>query len=308
MTTDVKIPPISCITIVPAYNEADKIQEVVTSLRNIEAELDVIGVYQSIYIIDDGSEDGTADVAEKAGSDKVIRHKTNLGLGAAVRTGLTVARNEGADIVVKLDADLQHDSSDILSLIQPILLKESNIVYGNRFSRIQYRMPFVRRMGNTVFTALMRWLTGWPLHDSQPGIFADDKLYLSEFFLPGDYNYTQQILLDAYHKGFQFSHVDVTFRKRKTGTSFISFRYPFKVLLQIITVIVGIKPMLVFVPIGLFFMLVSICVSGYQLCIYISGLADKPIQNVNLVIGTSLFGLQTLFFGILADLIIRMKK
>ena len=262
---DSPLPPkMTCITIVPAYNEVDGIREVIHSLRNMDEKLDAIGVQQSIYVIDDGSEDGTADVAEEAGSDRVFHHKTNLGLGAAVRTGLTAARNEGADIVVKLDADFQHDSNDILSLIQPILSKSSNIVYGNRFSRIQYRMPLVRRIGNIVFTKLMRWLTGWPLYDSQPGMFAADRMYLREFFLPGDYNYTQQILLDAYHKGFQFSHVDITFRKRNSGRSFISFKYPFKVFLQILMVIVSIKPILIFMPIGLFLLFVSACIFGYE--------------------------------------------
>ena len=301
-------PKMTCITVVPAYNEVDGIRRVITSLRNIDEKLDAIGVHQSIYVIDDGSGDGTADAAEEAGADRVFRHRTNLGLGAAVRTGLTAARNEGADIAVKLDADFQHDSDDILSLIQPILSKESNIVYGNRFSRIQYRMPLVRRVGNIVFTKLMRRLTGWPLYDSQPGMFAADRAYLREFFLPGDYNYTQQILLDAYHKGFQFSHVDITFRKRTSGKSFISFRYPFRVFLQIIMIIVSIKPMIIFAPIGLFILFVSACISGYQLFTYINGASDKPIQSVNLVLGTSFVGLQTFFFGILAELIIRMKK
>src|SRR5690606_15584467 len=108
-------------------------------------------------------------------------------------------------------------------------------------ARITYKMPFVRRVGNWVFTRLMAWLTGWPLKDSQPGIFAVDRSYLECFYMPGDYNYTQQILLDAYHKGLRFQHADVTFRSRVSGKSFVSFRYPFKVLPQILMVLVGVK-------------------------------------------------------------------
>ena len=64
----------------------------------------------------------------------------------------------------------------------------------------------------------MRWLTDWPLKDSQPGIFAVNKTFLKNFYLPGDYNYTQQILLDAYHRNLRFSHVFVSFNKRKEGS------------------------------------------------------------------------------------------
>ena len=147
-----------------------------------------------------------------------------------------------SDIAVKFDADLQHNPNDIPAMIEPILNDRADIVYGNRFHKISYKMPFVRKIGNKIFTGLMRWLTGWPLHDSQPGILAVNLSYLEVFNLPGDYNYTQQILLDAYLKGLRFEHVSVQFQKRETGKSFISMKYPFKVFPQILMVIIGIKP------------------------------------------------------------------
>ena len=98
-------------------------------------------------------------------------------------------------------------------------------------------MPVIRKMGNKVFTKLMSVLNKWPLKDSQPGIFAVNRDYLDVFNLPGSYNYTQQILLDAYHQGMRFAHVPVTFRKRTTGESFVSMRYPFKVLPQLLIII-----------------------------------------------------------------------
>jgi glycosyltransferase involved in cell wall biosynthesis len=238
----------------------------------------------------------------------VIRHRVNQGLGAAVRSGLTAARAGGADIVVKFDADLQHDPADIAALLAPILGDEADVVYGNRFERLEYAMPWVRRAGNALFTRLMRWLTGWPLRDSQPGIFAVDRAYLEGFYLPGDYNYTQQILLDAYHRGLRFAHVPVAFRRRATGESFVSYRYPFKVLPQIVMVLAGVRPMKVFAPIGLAFLAVALGVFGWELAVWVRGEAARPVENVNLVLGTGLFGLQTLFFGILAELIVRRPR
>ena len=106
---------------------------------------------------------------------------------------------------------MQHTAKDIDKIIEPLIGNYSDIVYGNRFKKISYKMPFIRRIGNKLFTGLMKKLTNWDLKDSQPGIFAVNKNYLNIFRIPGDYNYTQQILLDAYHKQMRFTHVDVSF-------------------------------------------------------------------------------------------------
>jgi len=292
------------IVLIPAYNEAERIGETVRQVRALAPRLEGVGYGLQIYVINDGSSDRTAVLATEASADRVLRHPVNRGLGAAVRTGLTAARAADADIAVKFDADLQHDPGDILELIGPILRDEAELVYGDRFQRIEYRMPAVRRWGNRAFTGLMRWMTRWPLRDSQPGIFAADATYLRVFHLPGDYNYTQQILVDAYHKGMRFAHVPVAFRSRTTGRSFISMRYPFKVLPQILMVLVGVRPMRIFVPIGSLFLLIGVCVAAYQLATWFAGHTSKPIESVNLVLGSTLFGLQTLFFGILAQLVV----
>lgn len=297
------------VVIIPAWNEAGRIAETVSVLRKSLGSIE--GSECSIFVIDDGSSDSTRGIAEAAGAERVLSHKSNRGLGAAVRTGLTAARNAGADICIKFDADLQHDPADIPALIQPIIEDAADIVYGNRFARIEYKMPFIRSIGNRVFRQLMRWLTHWPLKDSQPGIFAVARSYLDIFSLPGDYNYTQQILLDAYLKGLRFEHVDVAFRSRKTGKSFISLKYPFKVLPQILMVLIAVRPLRVFVPVGLFFLAIAtgvFCVEVAQWFWGPEGAYDKPVRSANLVLGTGLFGLQTLFFGCLAELIVFTRR
>lgn len=296
------------VVIVPAYDEADRISETIEALRKSTAELVSSGIDTSIFVIDDGSRDETTSLASAAGADRVIRHRINQGLGAAVRTGLTAARNAGADLVVKFDADLQHDPSDIPALIDPILTDEADVVYGNRFDRIEYRMPLVRRVGNRVFTALMQWLTRWPLRDSQPGILAVGRAYLERFHLPGNYNYTQQVLLDAYHRGLRFAHVPVAFRERETGQSFVSLKYPFKVLPQIFWLLVGVRPMKIFGSVGLLFLAVASGVLLWDISRWMAGVYAKPAQHVNAIIGFGLFGLQTLFFGVLAHLIIMQRS
>jgi glycosyltransferase involved in cell wall biosynthesis len=296
------------VVMIPAFNEEERVGQAVTAVREEKENLRKAGYDQHIYVVDDGSTDKTLEICRSADIDRIVRHKLNQGLGAAVRSGLKAARQDGADIVVKFDADLQHDPKDIVDLVQPIKDDTADVVYGNRFERIEYDMPFVRKTGNKVFTGLMRWLTKWPLQDSQPGIFAVSSSYLSVFHLPGDYNYTQQVLLDAYHKGMRFDHASVAFRKRETGKSFVSLKYPFRVIPQIIMVLVSVRPMRIFGTIGLLFILLGASVFFVEIGIWALDDAIKPIRSVNLVMGSMLFGLQTLFFGILAQLIVEMKK
>ncbi len=296
------------IVVVPAYNEAERIRDTIKALRAISGKMKKRGIDFRVYVVDDGSKDDTRAVAQAAGADRILRHKINQGLGAAIRTGLTAAERDAADIVIKFDADLQHDPNDIFNLIKPILEDSADVVYGNRFNRIEYRMPFVRHIGNKVFTGLMRFLTGWPLKDSQPGIFAINRDYLGVFSLPGDYNYTQQILLDSYHKGMRFAHVDVSFRKRVTGKSFISLKYPFKVGFQILMVLVIVEPMKIFGTIGLLFLSSGLVVFLVELTLYLLGDNPKPVVHVNAVLGCLFMGLQTFFFGLLAEIIKKMSR
>ena len=294
--------------VIPAYNEQDMIANVITELKKIKSKINAAGFNYRILVVNDGSKDKTLELAKSAGADEIVNHKVNKGLGAAIRSGLRAARDLGSDIAVKFDADLQHDPEDILELIKPIVNDESDIVYGKRFDRIEYKMPFIRRTGNIVFTTIMKMLTGWPIEDSQPGIFAVNKDYLSVFRLPGDYNYTQQVLLDAYHNSMRFAHVPVRFKKRKTGRSFVSLKYPFKVSYQILILILSFKPMRIFGSIGLFMLLGAAAIFGTEIVRFFMELGDKPVVHVNAVLGLGLTGIQFLFFGLLAELIVAIDR
>ena len=108
------------VVIVPAYNEEKTIRDTLVGLFSIKPDLNKLGYELKIYVINDGSTDKTEKLANEYEEVLVITNKKNKGLGAAVRTGLFSANNINADIVVKYDADLQHEPFDILALIKPI--------------------------------------------------------------------------------------------------------------------------------------------------------------------------------------------
>ena len=299
----------SVLVIVPAWNEEESIAQVLNGLQACAGRLAGQDVSLSVCVIDDGSTDGTAEAVRRAGADHVLTHRSNQGVGAAVRSGLGYARDHGFDLVVKLDADGQHDPADIPALIAPVLEDRADLVFGDRFPRMTYRMPWVRRWGNAFFRSLMQWLlSGWQVRDSQPGMFAASRTYLDRFFLPGDYNDPQQILLDAYLKGMRFTQVPVTFRARESGVSFISFKYPFKVLPQILLLLVMVRPLKVFLPLAGLFLAVALGVFGFELALWLLGSTSKPVEHANLVLGLALFGINTGYFGLLAELLVRYRS
>lgn len=300
-------PARTLVIVVPARDEAPVIAQTVAALRALDPTLAAAGLRSLVFVVDDASGDDTRSLALAAGADRILRHQPHRGLGAAVRTGFHAALQAGADLAVKIDADLQHDPAEIPALVAPLLRDEADLVYGNRNGRIGYAMPVVRRVGNAVFTRIMRALTRWPLKDAQPGILAVNRAYLERFHLPGDYNYTQQLLLDAYHRGLRFAHVPVSFQPRRAGRSFVGLSYPFRVLGLILMVLVGVRPLVVFLPVALAFLGAALALFGWEAARWLGGRAHKPVEHVNLISGLGLFGVQTLFFGLLADLVVRTR-
>jgi glycosyltransferase involved in cell wall biosynthesis len=146
------------IAVIPAYNEVTRIAAVVKQARPY---------VNDILVVDDGSTDGTAKAARDAGAI-MLQHVENCGAGAATMTGIAGARAMGAEVLITLDADGQHDPEDIPALLQPVRDGRVDIVFANRFGQRNH-IPFVRRLFNGIgnfvtFAATGRWVS-----DSQCG-------------------------------------------------------------------------------------------------------------------------------------------
>lgn len=155
--------------VIPAYNEAEKIGDVV---RSSAAFVD------TVFVVDDGSTDATADVARDAGAT-VLRHVQNAGAGAATMTGLEAARRATFDVVVTLDADGQHNPDDIPALLEPIRDGQVDIVFANRFGQ-RNKIPFIRRVFNGLGNIVTFFATGSWIPDSQCGLKAFGPKALSQ--------------------------------------------------------------------------------------------------------------------------------
>ena len=146
-------PPI--VALIPAYREAPRVAAVVTGAL----------VHLPVVVVDDGSDDGTADVAEAAGAT-VIRQVPNQGKGAALRAGFRHALALGCEAVVTLDADGQHDPAEIPAFLAAWTARHAPLVIGRRTFA---EMPIVRRVANELGTATFSWAVGRRVPDNQSG-------------------------------------------------------------------------------------------------------------------------------------------
>lgn len=146
------------IAVIPAYNEGTRIA---TVIKGAQMYVD------TVIVVDDGSMDDTGQIAEHHGA-RVVRHIENSGAGAATMTGIDAARASGADVIVTLDADEQHDPHDIPLLLKPIMEEKADIVFANRFGQ-RNRIPFVRRVANFIGNVVTLTATGKWASDSQCG-------------------------------------------------------------------------------------------------------------------------------------------
>ena len=221
------------VAVVPARNEEDAVGRVVEELRAFDRELAVV-------VIDDGSEDATAERAAAAGA-AVVSLPFNLGIGGAVQTGFQYALEHGYDTVIRLDGDGQHDPAQIPNLLAPLDRGEADVVIGSRFARGagEYRAPFARRAGIRWFAHLVSLLTRQKLTDTTSGFQAVNaqaiRLFAADY--PHDYPEVEAAVMVVRHR-LRIMEVPASMRGRETGRSSItllrSLYYAVKVTLALL--------------------------------------------------------------------------
>ncbi|MFK7936926.1 MAG: glycosyltransferase family 2 protein [Saprospiraceae bacterium] len=149
--------------VIPAKDEATRIGKVIRDAFHFG--------YNNVVVVNDGSSDKTRQVAETAGAT-VLNHVINLGAGAATQTGIEYAIEEGADIIVTMDADNQHYSSDIDCLVNTVVNEKVDVVIGSRFLNKENEIPGHRRIYNRIGNWMTGVLFGLFVTDSQSGMKA----------------------------------------------------------------------------------------------------------------------------------------
>jgi uncharacterized membrane protein YbhN (UPF0104 family) len=199
----------------PAHNEAATVTGVIARVPR-----SVCGRPVQCLVVDDGSTDTTAQLAEAAGA-QVVTMGANRGLGAAVRRGLAEALDRGAAAVAFCDADGEYDPRELERLITPILEGRADYVVGSRFAGTIHHMLARRRLGNHLLTRILAFVARTPISDGQSGYRALSCAAAAAAAIGHDYNYAQVLTLDLLAKGHRYQEMPITYRYRTTGRSFV---------------------------------------------------------------------------------------
>jgi glycosyltransferase involved in cell wall biosynthesis len=192
------------IIVIPAYNEAEVIQSVIREIKSAG--------YENIVVVDDGSADDTRAKAKELIGKNALRHKLNRGKGGATKTGIEAAKILGADIIVTVDGDGQHDPKDIQKLIAPILENKADVVLGTRLID-PTGMPLHKIIANHIGNFFTWYLFGLWVTDSQSGFRAYSRRAADLINTKADrYEYDSEVIREIYIYKLKYVEIPISVR------------------------------------------------------------------------------------------------
>jgi glycosyltransferase involved in cell wall biosynthesis len=296
------------IVVVPAYNEAKTIGEVV---RNIPRDcMEAV----KVLVVDDGSTDGTAQEAKAAGADWVKAFPKNRGLGCAFSAGIEAAIEYGADYVVNIDADMQFNPRDIPKLIAPLLAGEADFTVCSRFKdkALEPVMPWVKKVGNKIFSRLISLLTGMRLTDTQCGFRAYTREAALRLNVLSSYTYTQESIVDLIEKGMSVKEVPCAVKGEREGRSRIVDNvasYTLRSVYILTRVVRDYRPLEFFGTIGLTVLSVGVLAGGFIFVYWALTFTTKGYQSlISVSVLFTTLGFLLLVLALQADMQSRQRK
>lgn len=189
------------LVLIPAYNAGLTISELIEKTSKFVDK-------SNILVIDDGSEDQTFAIAQKAGA-VVLKHETNKGKGEALKTGFKYAQKKDYEALFTIDADLQHDPSSIRDFLQKANQNFSGIIIGTREINLK-KMPLARWLTNNLCSAILSIFSGQKIRDSQSGYRLISTQVLKRIKLKAKkYDLESEILVKAGRSGFKIDSVPI---------------------------------------------------------------------------------------------------
>ena len=218
--------PQNITVVLPAYNEEVSIGSIVLLTSQYA---------DNVIVVDDGSSDRTAEVAGKAGAE-VVRHETNRGKGAALKTGFTAAADLGADVIVTMDSDGQHNPAEIPRLVAPILKGEADMVNGSRYlNGLDKNTPAYRRVGQTILDGVTNLNSGLRITDSQSGFRAFSASTKDVFrFTAKGMAIESEMLADAGRHGLRITEVEIGVRYDVDGSTENPIKHGLGILMMVL--------------------------------------------------------------------------
>jgi len=291
---------------IPCYNEA---KTLAIALADLPRQIDGFDTVEWL-VIDDGSSDETAAVAQANGVHHVVRHSVNLGLARAFMTGLDACQRLGADVIVNTDADNQYNAADIPALVAPILDGRADIVVGARpIDSIEHFSP-VKKILQRLGSRVVRFASKTDIPDAPSGFRAISRRAAQQLVVFNDYTYTLETIIQAGQRGIPIVSVPVRvngdLRPSRLVKSIPS--YLRRSIATIIRIFVIYRPFRFFGTIGAVLFICGTLIGLRFLWFYLQGDGEGHVQS--LILGSILLGMgfQTILIAFVADLLAANRK
>ncbi len=289
------------VVMIPAFNEAATVGEVVRKVPRRIAGIDVVRV----LVVDDGSDDNTELEARRAGADHVLHHGRNVGLGVSFRDGLEFALAWGADVVVNIDADEQYDPAEIPKLVGPIVQDGADVVLGDRdVARVDH-VPRLKRIGNKIATGAIRRATRLPIVDGQTGFRALSRDAGLRLNLQETYTFTHEMLFQVAEHNLRLRYVPVSFQRRNGNSRLIPtiWTYLKNASGALIRGYAAYRPLRLFGSVSSFFLALAVALGAWLFLHPLSGspLGMTPLSGEAAIVALLAISAQAALTGVLAE-------
>lgn len=284
--------------VIPAYNEEAAIS---ADLDGVKATMDASGYTYEVIVVDDGSRDGTAEIARQRPWARLLQHRRNQGGGAARNTGLKAANG---DIVVMTDADGTYPVRDIPRLVAHLIAGDFDMVVGAR-QREAGTMPLLRTPAKWFIRSLASYLTQTRIPDLNSGLRAFRRqAALSHLrILPNTHSWVSTITIAMlYARPESVDWLDIEYYPRKGRSTFHPVRDTYNYLSLVIRTVMYFNPLRIFLPLTLFLFLVAFIKLVRDFIVY----RGFYVPAITLMV--VLVAIQVAVLGLLADLIVRRSS